>query len=114
MPFIEVKTSAHLTDGKKIELKSGLGKVITLIPGKTESVLMVGLLGDYDLYFAGKNVENSAFVEVKMFKSTTRELKVEVNDSICELLKSTLSISPENVYITFFEQAEWGFKGKLI
>ncbi len=114
MPFVEVKTSVHLTDDKKIELKSGLGEIITLIPGKTESVLMVGLLGDYDLYFGGDEIDKGAYVEVKMFKTTTRELKAAVNDGICDLLKSSLSITPDNVYITFFEQPEWGFKGKLI
>ena len=75
---------------------------------------MVGLLGDYDLYFGGEKVDTSAYVEVKMFKTTTRELKAAVNDAICELLKTSLAISQENVYITFFEQADWGFKGKLI
>ncbi len=114
MPFIEVKTSAHLTEDKKIALKSGLGEIITLIPGKTESVLMVGLLGDYDLYFGGDEVDKGAYVEVKMFKTTTRELKSAVNDGICDLLKRSLAISPDNVYITFFEQPEWGFRGRLI
>lgn len=114
MPFIEVKTSAHLTQEKKIELKSGLGQVITRIPGKKEAALMVGLVGDYDLYFAGEKADQGAYVEVKMYKSASTEAKAAVNDGICELLYNSLSISPDFVYITFFEQAEWGFKGKLI
>ena len=113
MPFIEVKTSVALTSEQKIELKSGLGEVITLIAGKTESVLMVGLIGDYDLYFAGEDIKG-AYVEVKMFKTTTRESKTAVNDGICDLLTNVLNISREKIYITFFEQAEWGFKGKLL
>lgn len=114
MPFIEVKTSVHLTQDKKTELKSGLGQVITLIPGKTEAVTMIGLLGDYDLYFGGEQVDKGAYVEVKMYKSASTEAKAAVNKGICDLLKSSLSISSDFIYITFFEQAEWGTKGKLI
>ena len=114
MPFIEVKTSVHLTEELKNDLKTGLGQVITLIPGKTEAVTMVGLIGDYDLYFGGVDVDKGAYVEVKMYKSATTEAKAAVNKGICDLLKSTLSVEADNVYMTFFEQAEWGFKGKLI
>ncbi len=64
--------------------------------------------------FGGDEVDKGAYVEVKMFKTTTRELKSAVNDGICDLLKRSLAISPDNVYITFFEQPEWGFRGRLI
>jgi phenylpyruvate tautomerase PptA (4-oxalocrotonate tautomerase family) len=109
-----VKTSVHLTQDKKEELKSALGQIITLIPGKTESVTMVGLLGDYDLYYGGVEVDKGAYVEVKMYKTATTEAKAAVNEGICNLLKSSLAIDLDYVYITFFEQPEWGFKGNLI
>lgn len=114
MPFIEVKTSVHLTEATKNDLKSGLGQIITLIPGKTEAVTMVGLIGDYDLYFGGVDVDKGAYVEVKMYKTATSEAKAAINKGICDLLKDTLSVNADYVYITFFEQPEWGFKGKLI
>jgi len=114
MPFIEVKTSVHLTQANKEVIKSGLGEVITLIPGKTEAVTMVGLVGDYDLYFGGVEMKAAAYVEVKMYKSISLEAKTAVNEGIFKLLKKTLSIDPDSLYITFFEQAEWGVKGRLI
>lgn len=114
MPFIEVKTSVHLTEESKLELKSGLGEVITLIPGKSESALMVGLIGDYSLYFAGEPIDHGAYVELKMYKTASRESKSAVNDGICALLERVLAINQAQVYITFFEQPEWGFKGNLI
>lgn len=114
MPFIDVKTSVKLSESQKLELKSGLGKVITLIPGKTEEVTMIGLLGAYDLYYKGEALEAGAYVEVKMYKGTTQEAKAAVTVGICDLLKSTLNVLPENVYITFHEQPEWGANGSLI
>ena len=114
MPFIEVKTSVHLTNESSNELKSGLGEIITLIPGKTEAVTMIGLVGNYDLYYGGVDVDKGAYVEVKMYKTATTEAKAAVNKGICDLLKKTLSIDADYVYIAFFEQPEWGFKGTLI
>ena len=42
MPFINSKVSVPLTDSEKETLKGKLGQAISLIPGKSESWLMVG------------------------------------------------------------------------
>jgi phenylpyruvate tautomerase PptA (4-oxalocrotonate tautomerase family) len=114
MPFIEVKTTVELTEDKKNELKTGLGKVITRIPNKTEAVTMIGLVGNYDLYLGGKHLDKGAYVEVKMYKSATTKEKADVNQGIFDLLKDCLDIDADNIYITFHEKSEWGVKGKLI
>ena len=54
MPFINSKVSVALTDTQKEELKTELGKAITLIPGKSESWLMLGFEDNYSLYFKGR------------------------------------------------------------
>lgn len=50
MPFIEVKTTEDLS-AVVSELKSALGDAITAIPGKSESWLMVNLVGEQKMYF---------------------------------------------------------------
>ena len=62
MPFIDCKVSAKLTDEKKENLKTELGKNIGILH-KPESYLMVGIVDNYSLYFAGKMLENGAYVE---------------------------------------------------
>jgi len=114
MPYIEIKTTVNLNQEQKNDLKDGLGKAITLVPGKTESVTMVGLIGGMDLYFGGKTLTHSAYVEVKMYKATTRKAKASLNRAICDLLNTAIGVSPDNVYLTYFEQEEWGRKGELI
>jgi hypothetical protein len=114
MTFIEVKTSVHLSKDTKIALKTQFGKDITLIPGKTETVTMVGLLGDYDLFLGGEMLEFGAYVEIKMFKPTTREIMASLNTAICDTLENILSIPRSHVYITFFGQPEWGSRGTLL
>lgn len=114
MPFIEVKTSVHLTPETKNSLKTQFGKDITIIPGKKEAVTMVGLLGDYDLFLGGEALTSGAYVEIKMFKGTTREVMDTLNTAICDTLENILSIPRKHVYITFFGQPEWGSKGTLL
>ena len=49
MPFINSKVSVPLTDSEKETLKGKLGQAISLIPGKSESWLMVGFEDNYSL-----------------------------------------------------------------
>jgi hypothetical protein len=85
-----------------------------LIPGKTEEVTMINLMGGCDLYFGGSNVTPIAYVEVKMYKSASWDSKVILNTAICEILKEQLDVPTHNVYLTYHEQDEWGAKGQLI
>ena len=53
MPFIDVKTTAYVSDEKCDTIKSELGKAIALIPGKSESWLMVGIEPETKIWFRG-------------------------------------------------------------
>lgn len=53
MPFIEVKTTEDLS-AVAAELKSALGDAITAIPGKSESWLMVNLVGEQKNVLSGQ------------------------------------------------------------
>lgn len=114
MPFIEVKTSVRLSEGQKDQLKAGLGRAITVIPGKTESVTMVGLVGDYDLYLGGHKLARGAFVDVKLFGEATIEDKESLCQAVCELMRDVISLPDSNVYLTFSEKAQWGLNGQLL
>jgi len=43
MPFIDTKTNVTITKEKEKELKERLGKAISIIPGKSESWLMLAI-----------------------------------------------------------------------
>ena len=60
MPFIEVKTTEDLS-AVAAELKSALGDAITAIPGKSESWLMVNLVGEQKMYFQGSDAPCALF-----------------------------------------------------
>ena len=46
MPFISTKTNVTVTKEKETQLKERLGQAISIIPGKSESWLMLAIEGD--------------------------------------------------------------------
>nr|MCR5405085.1 hypothetical protein [Butyrivibrio sp.] len=73
MPFINSKVSVETTPQQRQELKTRLGQAIALIPGKSESWLMVNLEDGRDMYFRGENIEPSAFISVNIYGSPDRD-----------------------------------------
>ena len=41
MPFVNVKANFQIEDGKVLAIKENLGKLIEILPGKSEKWLMV-------------------------------------------------------------------------
>ena len=89
MPFINSKVTVKMSPETKERVKSRLGEAIAIIPGKSESWLMVGFEDEYDLYFKGNRDKETAFVEVKIFGSA----------------------SADRIYIKYEEVANWGWNG---
>lgn len=111
MPFINTKVTVSLTEDKKEKIKNELGHAISIIPGKSESWLMVGFEDNYDLYFKGNNTAPSAFVEVKIFGSATHSAYNSLTGKICEILSDNLAIPQDRIYVKYEEVSEWGWNG---
>ena len=71
MPMIEAKVTVQLPAEKRDVLKTEFGKAISVM-GKPESYLMINLLDNQDLYFAGKKLEKGAYIEVKVLGSVAK------------------------------------------
>lgn len=111
MPYIGSKITLNLSNEQKEQLKSQLGQIIKTIPGKSENFLMVGFEDNYDLYFQGKKMEASAFVEVKLFGKAP-EVKLDlVTAQICDLYEKELGISPLHTYVKYECVEHWGWNG---
>ncbi len=111
MPFINVKTNTTVTEDQKELVKQKLGKAIELIPGKSEEWLMVAIDDNSSLYFRGKTDRPVAFVEVKIFGSTTEEAYQLETTQITQILKEELLISPDQIFIAYTEIEHWGWNG---
>ena len=110
MPFIDVKLSKKITDEQKEQLKSDLGKSVSLLH-KPESYLMVGICDGYDLYFAGNKLANGAYVSVSAFGRVNPSDTQKMTASICDILSKRLSVAGNNVYVTYEGIENWGWNG---
>ena len=111
MPFIDSKVTVKVSDEKKEEIKTELGKLITTL-NKSESYLMVGIEDSYDLWFGGKKMEKGAYVSVSLFGNAPKESYDKLTGQICDLLSEKLDIPGDAVYVTYHPLYDWGWNGR--
>lgn len=112
MPFIDSKITSKLSDAQKDTLKTKLGELISTLPGKSETYLMVGFADNYPLYFGGNKLDKGAFVEVKIFGSAPDAALEEMTSKICSLYEAELGIPPKNIYVKYEFVDHWGWNGR--
>lgn len=109
MPFIDVKTSAQLNSEKIEQIKTELGKAISLIPGKSEGWLMVNVSDNCSLYFKGNDDGNTAYVEVKIFGSASKNDCENLTAEICKILENSAGVPSDRTYVKFEFSDMWGY-----
>ncbi|MBR6837579.1 MAG: hypothetical protein IKM72_16480 [Oscillospiraceae bacterium] len=110
MPFINVKTNTPVSKDKETALKSALGEAISIIPGKSESWLMVEIEPERKLYFKGSDAP-AAMVSVSVCGSADSASFNKLTDSICTLLNSELGIDTARTYVKYEATKDWGWNG---
>ena len=85
MPFINSRVSVPMSEAQKESLKQKLGEAISIIPGKTESWLMIEFADGCEMYFQGDASQPIAFVEVKVFGTFSDENLTTLMIAVCGL-----------------------------
>ncbi len=111
MPYIRTTVSNKITPEKEENLKAKLGQAIALIPGKSESWLMLAFEDNVSMYFKGSNAEDYAYVEVSLFGSTSDAAYDRLTQAISEIVNEELGIDRANIYIKYEEAEHWGWNG---
>lgn len=111
MPYINVKTTEKISAEKETALKARMGSAIESIPGKNEKWLMCEFEDGCHLWLGGTNDAPTAFVQVKIFGKAHREAYERMSAALCQILDDEMGISPDRVYITYSEYADWGWNG---
>ncbi len=111
MPCIETKTNVPIGAEKEKILKEKLGKAISLLPGKSESWLMLTFEENCHIYFRGKGEEKLAYVEVSVFGSAPGEAYERLTREITDILSNELGIPSDGVYVKYSETQHWGWNG---
>lgn len=109
MPYFDVYTTRHLSAECKKCLQQQLGRIIELIPGKSESWLMVQIHEDAYLSFAGSNAEPAAMVTLKTFGELEKEHYDLLTAEICSCLHEVLQTEPTRIYVAYEPVVHWGW-----
>lgn len=112
MPFIGSKVTVKILPEKEEIIKSKLGRAIELIPGKSESFLMVGFEDEYKLYMSGEKLDKGAFIEIKVFGKVSKEAFDQMTDAVCKIFEEELGIPQNKIYIKYEEVENWGWNGR--
>lgn len=104
MPYIHVKTNTAIED--KEALKQALGKLITMIPGKTEERTMICLEEKQDLYFGGSD-RPCAMVQTRVNLGSDHSRDAEYCDAVIGWLAEHLGIPETRIYTVLSEEDFW-------
>lgn len=112
MPYIDTKTSAHVTPQQKQDLFKKMGKIIEDIPGKTEEWLMLNIEGGCSMCFRGDADTPCAMVDVRIFGAADSQAYENMTKDICKIFDEVLHIPSDRVYICYKGYSEWGWNHK--
>lgn len=112
MPAISIKTSAPLNAADKTAIKQSLGRIIAIVPRKSERWLMVLFETVDDIYLGGEKDEPAAFIEVGLFGSASKETYDALTSEITAVFAQQTNISTARIYIKYTETPFWGWNGK--
>ena len=110
MPFIDSKITVPVSNEKKEELKSELGKLMATLH-KSEAYLMVGIEDEYDLWFGGKKLEKGAYVSVSLLGNASSKDFSTMTGQICDVYSKLLGIPGDAIYVTYHPVSDWGWNG---
>ena len=109
MPFIDTKLAIKLSETQKIDLKTALGKAISVM-NKPETYLMVGIVDGYDLFLGGQKLDKGAFVSVQVLGEVNAKQSDDMTAEISKAL-AKFDIPSENVYVNYQGFRDWGHNG---
>ena len=106
MPYVSISTSQHLTDDKVDRIQKEIGRLISIIPGKTIDNCMIRISGDQKIFMSGKPA-NATFCEIRMRNKAPIEKKQEFTVELNKLLTEEIE-GLDKLYINMQEYFEWG------
>ena len=110
MPYIQTTTNVAIPADKAKAIKARMGEVIALIPGKSETWLMLSFHGEESMYFQGSDAP-CAICGVKLYGRGTDAAYEKLTAALTAILREELGLAPDRVYVTYEEISTWGWNG---
>ena len=111
MPYLKLSTNATIPGDESQQLLGQLSKLMAQETGKPERYVLIELIENRAMSFAGTN-EPLAYLECKSIGLTTRQAK-SISASVSQVLKDNLHLSADRIYIEFSNcpGEYWGWNG---
>jgi len=111
MRLLRLETSVALPEDKRKALLSPLSKAVAETIGKPEQYVMV-TASQAAMLMSGKPGDG-AFVDLRSIGGLGEDVTRKLSQQVCKLLKDSLGISPDRVYLNFtdVEAGNWGWNG---
>jgi hypothetical protein len=111
MPYLSVSIGQKLEAAQREKLKTGLGRLITIIPGKTEPDLIVHIQDSGVMYIGGADVP-CVYIDLRVYTKTTDEAKKRFTRETCAFIAREFGIPAARQYLTIHEFESWGYDGE--
>ncbi len=113
MPYINVTTNRKIPENVKLVIKTELGKIIEIIPGKTEKWLMVSFQDEQPLFFGGDGESTAVFTTLKAFgHEQTPACYDALTAALTQLLSAQIGATADHIYVEYETTTHWGWNGK--
>ncbi|MDR2095936.1 MAG: hypothetical protein LBP76_10535 [Treponema sp.] len=110
MPYISVTIGQKLSALQRQMLKTELGRLISIFPGKTEPDLIVCIHDGGAVYMGGAEVP-CVYIDVRIYGKTENEAKKNFTKKIFAFIAHEYGIPPEHQYLSISQYAHWGYDG---
>ena len=111
MPFIRISIAKKISDETEQVIIDGLGKALSVVPGKDPQWTMVEVNDGMKLYFGGKKQEDMVFADVKYVGRQEFHKKREFTRAACQLIHETIGTPIDRICLTITEFDNWGAVG---
>ncbi|MDR1099804.1 MAG: hypothetical protein LBL28_04915 [Treponema sp.] len=112
MPYIQVHIGQKLTAPQKEALRDELGRLIPIIPGKTEPDLIVHIQDGGSLSMGGSEAP-AAYIDLRVYTKTDPEAKKKFARELFAFITREFGIETGRQYLTIGEYDNWGYDGEF-
>ncbi len=111
MPLLKLETTVPLPEEKGKPLVAALSKAVAGTLGKPEQYVMV-TASQSAMLMSGQSGD-AAFVDIRSIGGLNGETNRKLSQQVCKLLKDSLEIAPDRVYLNFtdIDAGNWGWNG---
>lgn len=112
MPYIELVTNKKVEKATENSLNREFGRIIELMPGKSEQWLMIHIEDEAKLCLGG-STDSAAIVSLSAFgREQTAECYDSLTAAITESCSRLLDVAGERIYVRYSTTAHWGWSGR--